>query len=90
MSPGEKRRRQLKRERDRAARDEKLSELRGRGASCATCAHFEYVASIGMTCDLGSDFYGYQKARASGLCTQWSERDDHAAPPPLAPEGDQR
>ncbi len=72
-SPGEKRRRAAKRERERAAEDEAVRILRIQGASCSTCQNW-IKSPVGRACDLDSDFYGYVLAKPNGLCSRWAQR----------------
>lgn len=51
----------------------KMNELRATGARCGNCMEFSPMPGPGnkgqMICDRGSDFHGYQIAKADGLCT---------------------
>jgi hypothetical protein len=73
MSPGEKRRRKAKREREDAARRVIVAGLRAAGASCATCAHCgHYPGDARRTCIIDSDFEGYTIVSPDDLCFQHS------------------
>lgn len=75
-SPGEKRRRQAKRDRERAAYLTAVTTLRAAGASCATCKHrgARPVGGDGPICELDSDFHGYAPVKMTGLCPSWAQR----------------
>lgn len=73
MSPGERRRRARKREEARERWVAAITALRLAGSNCGNCRHCDEVQSIGLTCDLGSDFHGYQKVKADDICPQWAE-----------------
>lgn len=75
MSPGERRRRARKNEEARAKWAAAVALLRANGSSCGNCRHADEVQSIGLTCDLGSDFNGYQKVRLDHVCPQWASQE---------------
>lgn len=68
-APGKSKTRQQYRQ--RAEKQVKLDDLSGAGCSCASCGAFQRIASIGMICEVGSDFNGYLTAKADGLCSDW-------------------
>jgi hypothetical protein len=71
-SPGEKRRRAAKRERDRAAYAAALAALPA-GARCGTCRHVDRLHTAPkLNCDLDSDFQGYQIVTENHRCPQWA------------------
>ena len=74
MSPGEKRRRQAKRERDRAAYDLLMAPLRASGSVCGTCAHFAKAPydKTKHICEIDTDKDGYTVVKADGLCPHWA------------------
>lgn len=75
MSPGERRRRRAKREREEAAFRVKISVLRAQGSSCANCEHRErapFDASEKWICGLTSGFDGYTPVKLDHLCTDWN------------------
>lgn len=75
MSPGEKRRRQAKRERERLAYEAALAALPS-GATCGTCAHCgKYPDGRGeRTCELDSDFSGHTIVQLDQVCPRWAQR----------------
>lgn len=74
MSPGEKRRRKARREREAAVYAAQLAALPA-GARCDTCEHCDKVLMAPrMSCDLGSDFHGYAIVTAHHRCPSWKER----------------
>ena len=76
MSPGDKRRRQAKRERDRAAYDLLMEPLRASGAVCGTCQNYK-VAPYDRAkhiCEIDSDHDGYTVVKAGGLCPHWASK----------------
>lgn len=73
-SPGEKRRRAAKRERERLAYEAAMKALREKGASCATCKHRGSRQFAEAVCELTSDFYGYSKVKMTGLCPDYKQR----------------
>lgn len=78
MSPGEKRRRKAKRERDRARHQAAYDALKALGASCATCRHFAKapfsLGGKGHICERDSDFEGYVRTTASDLCINFAQK----------------
>jgi hypothetical protein len=73
VSPGERRRRARKRERDRIAYEAEMNPLRDAGASCGSCASFKRGSNVTIGadkhyCAAESDFEGYVIVRADGLC----------------------
>ncbi len=72
ISPGEKRRRKAKREREDAVLRVIMAGLRAAGASCGTCKHFSPYPGPGKDgqhiCEMTSDYQGYTMATADGLC----------------------
>jgi hypothetical protein len=72
-SPGERKRRQAKRERDRSAYHSAMMALRAAGRSCGSCQHFGHARSLGKRCcELDSDFEGYVIRTADELCPRWA------------------
>jgi hypothetical protein len=71
MSPGEKRRRKLKREREQAAYEAALRPHLIAGHQCATCEHWGR-SEAGRHCELESDFYGYVLKKPTDLCPSWA------------------
>lgn len=72
-SPGEKRRRKAKREREQAAYAAAVALLRTAGASCATCKHRGIgPTDIGLICEIDSDFHGYATVKMTDLCPSYS------------------
>ena len=72
MSPGEKRRRAAKREREAAAYAAALAALPA-DATCSTCRHLDRVhVAPRLSCDLDSDFHGYAITRADHKCPRWA------------------
>jgi hypothetical protein len=72
MAGATKKRQQL---RKRAEQQVIFDQFLAAGRSCASCCHFEFADAVNkMTCAMGSDFYGYQIAKANGLCLDWSAR----------------
>ncbi len=73
MSPGEKRRRQAKRERERIAAAAAIAALPV-GSSCGNCKH-RLKKPAGLkndACDLDSDWEGYAVIRnISEVCPRW-------------------
>jgi len=55
-----------------------MAPLRDKGASCATCQHFERMPMTlnKMHCDLHSDFWGYAEAKPDGLCPSHKEKSN--------------
>lgn len=84
MSPGEKRRRKAKREREQAAYEAAMAPLRAAGRSCLGCAHRKksFAAGNKHICTLTSDFHGYTIIKLTDLCADWKER----SPTPLTAE----
>lgn len=70
---GRKRRERRRSLRRRAEYEAAMIRLREAGRSCATCSSFEKAPfpAKGMICDADSDFHGYTKAEATGLCPRW-------------------
>lgn len=62
--------------RRRAEWVQKAQELRTQGHSCADCSSFaKHPFTRGQhICEHGSDFHGYQLARAEDLCVDWSQK----------------
>ena len=76
VSPGDRRRRQAKRERDRAVYEALLAPLKAAGASCGTCRNYK-VAPYDKTkriCEIDTDRDGYTVVKADGLCPHWATR----------------
>lgn len=74
MSPGEKRRRQAKRERERVAYEAAIAALPAE-ATCATCSHCrKYPHKPKLSCELDSDFHGYAIVKPSDRCPRWARR----------------
>ena len=76
-SPGDKRRREAKRERERVAYEAAMALLRAAGRSCASCAHFERVPTPFRNewhCSIESDFHVYAVVKASHLCPKWKAK----------------
>ena len=74
MSPGDKRRRQAKRDRDRAAYAAALAALPA-NAMCGTCRHADRVhVAPKLSCDLDSDFNGYAIVAADHRCPSWAQK----------------
>lgn len=71
VSPGERRRRLAKRERNRAAYEADMAPLRAAGRSCSTCAHYG-KCPLGRHCELDSDFEGYVLVKPDYLCPRWA------------------
>ena len=76
MSPGEKRRRAAKRQREHVSYAEAMIPLRAAGASCETCLHRnkippEYRRSY---CDLESDHTGYMPVTPTYLCSRYERK----------------
>lgn len=80
-SPGEKLRRQRKRERERAAYESAMAPLRAGGASCATCKHFARhpLDRDKRHCSEQSDRDGYTIVTATDLCPIFSSRTTQEA-----------
>lgn len=74
VSPGERKRRQRKRERNRIAYNEAMKPLLASGASCSTCAHYG-KSPLGRHCELDSDFEGYVLTKPTDLCTRHKARN---------------
>lgn len=71
--PGASKKRQQLRQRAEEAL--KLRDLRGQGASCATCRNFQTRGGPGKPwCEADSDFQGYPVALPDGLCGMWAGR----------------
>lgn len=69
MSPGEKRRRKAKREREAAAYEAALAAVKATGATCSTCRHFGHMPQDKRrTCELDSDWEGYAVVAAGHVC----------------------
>lgn len=71
-SPGEKLRRQRKRERERVAYEALMAPLRAAGKCCGNCKHFA-KAHFPMErrehhCSMDSSFDGYTIVQATDLC----------------------
>lgn len=71
---GERARRTRHNLRRQAETKQELDRLRDAGASCASCTSFARHPDHGRICEAGSDFHGYQLAKAEGLCTLWTAR----------------
>jgi len=72
MGPGEKRRRQAKRERDRAAYAAALVKLPV-DAACSTCQHVDRAHHAPkMACLLESDFHGAMIVTPDHKCPSWA------------------
>lgn len=67
------RRRSLRRQ---AEYESAMVPLRAAGRSCGSCDSFEKAPfpTKGMICDAESDFHGYTRAEATGLCPRWRAR----------------
>lgn len=67
------RRRALRR---RADHEAAMAPLRAAGRSCASCRNFEKgpPGIGGRICSADSDFQGYARAVATGLCPKWRDR----------------
>ena len=75
VSPGERRRRKAKRERDQAAYEAVMAPLRAAGACCGSCQHRgKYPMTDDPICELDSDFEGYCKVKLDHLCPQYAAR----------------
>lgn len=74
MSPGERRRRARKNEEAKARWQAAVALLQANGSNCGNCRHADEVQSLGLTCDLGSDFHGYQKVKPDYVCPQWAAK----------------
>lgn len=72
-SPGEKRRRKAKREREQAAYAAACADLRLTGACCSTCAHYGN-SECGRHCELDSDFKGYILRDPQDVCPRHQPR----------------
>lgn len=74
-SPGEKRRRKAKREREQAAYAEALAAVTAQGFSCLTCKHRARTL-IGNQhhCELDSDHEGYAIVRPDYVCPRYEQR----------------
>lgn len=72
MSPGERRRRARKNEEAKARWAAAVTALRAAGSNCGNCRHCDEVQSLGPTCDLDSDFHGYQKVKPNYVCPRWA------------------
>lgn len=83
-SPGEKRRRRLKRERERAAYQAAMVPLRAAGCSCDACTHYGRC-SLGWHCEIESDFGGYALKKPTDLCPSWAARRMRGIDPPTFP-----
>lgn len=71
MSPGEKRRRQAKQDRERLAYASALAALPAT-ASCSTCRHVDTVHhKPRMSCLLESDFHGAMIVKPEHKCPLW-------------------
>ena len=87
ISPGDRRRRQAKRDRDRAAYDDAVALLRAHGASCSNCRN-RIKSPVGPACDLDSDYEGYVRVKPDDVCPRWGEKQ--AAAPLTGPPAGQR
>lgn len=73
-SPGEKRRRAAKRERERIAHEAAMATL-PEGASCSKCQHYEYAAVLpGWHCALDSDWEGFVRVKPDHVCPRFVYR----------------
>lgn len=82
MSPGEKRRRKAKREREAAAYAAALAKL-PQHATCASCKHVDRVHhKPKLSCLLESDFYGDLLVTPEHRCPDWKMAADvlHVGP----------
>ena len=81
MSPGEKRRRQAKRARDRSAYEALLAPLKAAGASCGSCDHYAKAPydKTKHICEIDTDRDGYTVVKADGLCPHWTASDPRFA-----------
>lgn len=72
-SPGEKRRRKAKRERERVAYQDAMAALPVE-ARCGNCKHRlnNPATLVGLYCDLDSDFQGYAKTATDAVCPRWN------------------
>lgn len=71
-SPGEKRRRAAKRERERDAYQAAMAALPD-GASCVTCKHYSYATMLpGYHCSLDSDWEGYVRVKPDYVCPRYA------------------
>lgn len=74
MSPGEKRRRKAKREREQAAYAAAVSAL-PTGSCCCNCAHRGTMPlSRKPICTLDSDFAGYTVVELMHVCPRWTTK----------------
>ena len=75
-SPGEKRRRQAMRARERLAYEAAIAPLRVAGHSCSRCAHWDKASEPrkGGVCELDSDFHGYVYTAADDVCPHFKQR----------------
>lgn len=74
MSPGEKRRRQRKRDADRRHWAEVEAQLRSQGSCCGNCRHFEpcpWLGADAMHCSVMEDDGAYVQTKAHKLCVGW-------------------
>lgn len=71
-SPGERRRRLAKRERERDAYNAAIAAL-PMGSHCSNCAlRLKNPGSLlGLYCDLDSDFAGYAETSPDSVCPRW-------------------
>lgn len=77
MSPGEKRRRKAKRERERIAYEAAMASLQAKGANCEGCKHRMRTppgCSGKWACEIDSDFEGYTIIKLDDLCPRWQQR----------------
>jgi hypothetical protein len=73
VSPGERLRRQRKRERDRIAYEAAIAPLRAAGAACRNCVSFKQGTGMNVRrdqhyCAADSDYEGYVIAHADRIC----------------------
>lgn len=74
-SPGEKRRRKAKRERELAAYALALAAVKSTGATCSTCANYIRAGDLKEhACDLDSDFHGYAIVKPHYVCPRYQNR----------------
>lgn len=84
VSPGERLRRQRKRERDRLLYEARIAPLRAAGACCGNCVSYRRGEAINIGrdkhyCDADSDFHGYTVAMADGICPLHRFKASHTA-----------
>lgn len=77
MSPGERRRRKAKRQRQAAEYAKALAAVRAVGGCCGNCQHYERVPLPDREyrgkrhCSLDSDWEGYVMTRPEQACPRW-------------------